>query len=269
MISKMKNYVACGKLKEALIVGKNLFASNMGDVEIFKAYSFILEAAMRAENTSKGKIVYLNQLTSALSDFSKVTNIDDNMIDFIVSQEERLKRIQEDIDQLRKQEEREYIKNKILSNDNILKSLSSEIENLKDVKDKASFDSTIQKIKQYELAIDKAYLSDRQQPIYDLMIQQFSKIEDLKLHSFKQAEEVKYNEQALASYERVYRFFKTGEALDGYKDIIKGLFEYDSDRLFRETLSYYDNVYSFILSKLNDAEKYQLTKAAIYSKLRR
>jgi hypothetical protein len=41
------------------------------------------------------------------------------------------------------------------------------------------------------------------------------------------------------------------------------LFSYDASRLTNETLIYYNHVYNYILSKLNDEEKLTMTKLSI------
>lgn len=269
MIAKMKAFVAEGKFREALIIGQNLFAQNNGNPEAFKAYVSVLELVMEAEGTSEGKMRYFQQLSSILAAFSETTNMDDAMVSFVMSQEDRLGKLFDGIQQLRKQEEKEFAKKKILENDNILAKLPGVMDGLKKAADKPSFDALLQQIQQYDAAIDKTYLTDRQKGIYDSATRQCSTIVDAKLRRFQRAVDAKYNEQALAAYERVYQYFKTGQAPDDYKDVIKGLFGFDAGRLFNETLTYYNHVYAYVLSKLDDNGKFLLTKAAIHSEVRR
>ena len=101
------------------------------------------------------------------------------------------------------------------------------------------------------------------------MTRQCSKIVDIKLRVFQRMADAEYNEQALDAYERVYQYFKTGEVPNNHKEVINGLFGFDTSRLFNETLTYYNHIYAYVLSKLNDEGKFLLTKAAIRSEMRR
>ncbi len=269
MISKMKAYAAKGNFREALIIGQNLFARNSGDTETFKAYVSILESVMDAEGTSDGKMRYFQQLSSTLTAFSESVDMDDAMVRFVMSQEDRLGNLFDGIQQLQKQEEREFVKKKIVANDDVLAKLPGAMESLKKAADRMSFDAVLQQVQQYDTAIDKSYLTDRQKDVYDSVTRQCLKIVDLKLHAFQRVADVAYNEQALVAYERVFRYFKDGKVSDDHKAIISGLFEFDPGRLFNETLTYYNHVYAYILSKLDDDGKLRLTKAAIRSEIRR
>lgn len=268
MISKMKDYAAKGKFREALIIGQNLFAKNSGDREIFESYASVLESVMEAEETSNGKMRYFRQLSSALSAFSESTSIDDTVVSFVMSQEDRLGKLFDGIQQLRKREEHEFVKKKVVENDGVLVKLSDTMEEIKKAADKTSFDAMLHQIQQYDAMIDKAYLVDRQKDLYDSMTRQCSKIVDEKLRAFRRVTDIAYNEQALMAYEKVFQLFKTGKVPNDHKDVIDGLFGFDADRLFNETLTYYNHVYAYVLSKCDDDEKLCLTKAAIRCELR-
>lgn len=269
MISKMKDFAARGQFREALIIGQNLSARNCGDPEIFKAYASVLESVMEAEDTSDGKMRYFQQISSALTAFSELANMDDSMVMFVMSQEDRLGKLFDGIQQLRMQEEREFVKKKILANDGILAKLKDVTEKARTAPDKPLFDAALRQIQQYDESFDKEYLTDRQKDLYESMTQQCSKIVDAKLRAFQRASDIAYNEQALAAYERVFQYFKTGKVPSDHKDVIGGLFGFDAGRLFNETLTYYNHVYAYILSKLDDDGKFRLTKAAIRSEMRR
>ena len=269
MISKMKDYAAQGKFREALVIGQNLFARNSSDPETFKAYAQVLESVMEEENTSDGKMRYFQQLSSALAAFSESVSMDNAMVMFVISEENRLGMLFGGIQQLRKQEEHEFVKKKIMENDGVLAELPDVINALKKAADKPSFDALLQQIRQYDAAIDKAYLTDRQKDIYDSITRQCSKIVEVKLCAFRRAADIEYNERALKAYERVFQFFKTGEVPSDHKEVIRGLFGFDAGRLFNETLTYYNHVYAYVLSKLDDDGKFRLTKAAIHSEMKR
>lgn len=268
MVAKMKAHAAKGEFREALIIGQNLSAVHSGDPEIFEAYASVLETVMEAEDTSDGKMGYFRQMSSALAALSESAAMDDAMVAFVMSQEDKLGKLFDGIQQLRKQEEHMFVKKKVVANDAVLAKLPGVMEKLKKAVDNPSFASALQKIQQYDTAIDKSYLTDRQKEIYDSVTQQCSKIVDTKLHAFQKSADVSYNEQALTAYERVFRYFKESVISEDHKDVISGLFGFDPSRLFNETLTYYNHVYAYVLSKLDDEGKFLLTKAAIRSEMR-
>lgn len=269
MIKKMCDYAQIGNFREALIIGQNLFARNSSDPEIFRAYADVLESVMKAENKSDGKMRYFQQLSAALTVFSEAVSMDDSTVAFIMKQEDRLAKLLDGIQQLRNQEEREFVKQKVMKNDNILSKISATMNTLKTATDKAAFDTVLRQIQQYDSAIDKNYLTNRQKELYESVTKQCSKIVDIRLHVFQRITDAEYNERALDAYERVYRYFKTEEFTSDHKNIISGLFGFDASRLFNETLTYYNHVYAYVLSKLDDDGKFRLTKAAIRSEMRR
>lgn len=269
MIAKMYDYLHRRNFREALIIGQNLFARNSGTPEIFKAYVDVLESVMKAEDTSDGKIRYFQQLSAALTVFSETVSMDDFAVEFIMSQEDRLAKMLDGIQQLRKQEKRESIKQKIVENDDILSKLSAAMDTLKTAVDKTAFDTVLQQIQQYDSEINKDYLTDRQRKSYEAVTRQCSKTVDIKLRAFQRMADAEYNERALDAYERVYQYFKSGKVSNDHKEIISGLFGFDAGKLFNETLTYYNHVYAYVLSKLDDDGKFRLTKAAIRSEIRR
>lgn len=269
MIEKMYDYMRRGNFREALIIGQNLFARDSGNVKIFEAYANVLESVMKAEDKSDGKIRYFKQLSAILTLFSETVIMDDSTVAFIMSQEDKLAKLLDEIQQLRKQEEREFVKQKVVENDGILSKLPSVINSLTTAVDQAAFDTVLQKIQQYDSAIDKDYLTDRQRNLYESVTRQCSEIVNIKLRTFRHKVDAQYNEQALEAYERVYQYFKTGEVPSDHRDVISGLFGFDASRLFNETLTYYNHVYAYVLSKLDDDGKFRLTKAAIRSEMRR
>lgn len=269
MIEKMKALATDGKFREALIIGQNLFARNSGNLDTYKAYAALLETVMDIEDTFEGKMRYFQNLSSVLTVFSETVSIQDDMIDFIMTQENKLEKLFNEIQQLQKQEERAYVKKKVMANDDVLAHLPNLMNELQKSRDKTYFDTLLQQLQQCDALIDKAYLTERQKNLYDSITQQCSKIVDTKVCAFQRVNDAEYNEQALAAYERVYQYFKNGKIPDNHKEIISGLFGFDANRLFNETLTYYNHVYAYILSKLDDNGKFKLTKAAIRSEIRR
>lgn len=265
MLAKMRGYMREGKLHEALIIGQNLFAKNSGDREIFEAYIDVLKNAMRAEPTAEGKMRCFRHFSSALAAFSVAVDLDDSMVAFILSQEDLLDDFLKEIQSLSEYERQASTKKKIEANDVLLAKLPGMIAELRTAKNRTAFDDILLEIQRLDAGIDKDCLTDKQRSFYEKATKQCSELVNDKLHAFRRAEDAIYNEQALEAYERVYQMFKTGDRPSNHKDVIRGLFAFDPKRLFGETLTYYNQVYAYVLSKMNDDEKFILTKAAIVS----
>lgn len=269
VITKMRNYATRGRFREALIIGQNLFNRNSGNLEVFQEYASVLEAVMEAENTSEGKLRYFQLLSSALTTFSESATMDDGIVAFVIKQEDRLGKFYAAIQKLREGEIHKAVKEKVLANDKILDTLNAVVEEIKKAANKTDFDALLHKIQQCDAEVDKEYLTEKQKARYDSLTLQCSKLVDVKLRAFQRAADIEYNQRALEAYERVFSFFKTGKVTADHKEIIAGLFGFDPARLFNETLTYYNQVYAYVLSKLDDKGKFILTKAAILSELRR
>ena len=90
-----------------------------------------------------------------------------------------------------------------------------------------------------------------------------------KTHEFEHNKNVDYNLKAIEAYEKIFVLFKDNIIPDDHMDIIKGLFVFDTSKLFNETLVYYNYVYSYVLNKIDDNGKFLLTRCAIISEKRR
>ena len=269
MLDKMREYAFKGNFREALIIGQNLFNHNPGDVDIFEAYFSILWNIISEAKTSSEKRNYLQQLTLVVSSFSENVELNNEMIELIKSKEESVDILFSDIQKLENEEIREYTKAKLLLNDERLKQVESAIQQLERVLDQLQFESILKNIQDIDAQFEKDYLSDRQKARYESDTRKCSQIVDEKLRKFEHKKNVEYNLQALEAYERVYRYFKDNKVPDNHESIIKGLFEFDATKLFNETLTYYNHVYGYVLSKLSDDDKFVLTKAAIRTEIRK
>ena len=211
---------------------------------------------------------YFQQLSSALATFSEAVSIDDATVEYIKSKEDSLRLLYENIQECRLNEEKAIVKAKVLKNDECLQTVRGIIAKIAAVPSKQDFDSLLQQIQQIDSSIDKDYLTDRQKKEYDAATQECSKLIDEKVRKFEHDKNSEYNQKAVEAYEKVFRYLKENKVSGDHKEIIRGLFEFDATRLFNETLTYYNHVYSYVLSKLNDEEKFVLTKAAIHCEAR-
>lgn len=269
MLSQMKKYATNGQMREALIIGQNLFNHDPGNPEIFSAYYSILWSIISSSNEIEEKEQYFQEISFILATFSESVRLDDSMVEYIKAKEDSLNLLFEDIQDLKNSQKRNEIRSRIMSNDDCLKQVESIINQLSLVTKKEEFDILLQKLEECDAKFDKEHFSDRQRKKYGIETQRCSQVVDQKVRYFEREKNVVYNMRALDAYEKVFRYFKENRITDDHKAVIQGLFEFDVSKLFNETLTYYNYVYSYILSKLNDEEKFILTKAAIHSQARK
>lgn len=269
MLNRMRDCIADGNTRDALIIGQNLFAHNPDNREVFDIFYSVLWSLASSANNSEEKLRYFQQLSSVLTAFSEAVILDNSTIEYIKSKENSLSLLFNDVQECKLQEKRAFVKEKIIQNDECLKNANRIIDQISKASNKPEFDSKLRELQKCDSKIDKAYLSDRQQREYDCATQKCTQLVDKKVRQFEREKNNEYNMKALEAYGKVFNYFKENKNCDNHKEIISGLFEYDSTRLYNETLAYYNHVYSYILSKLNDEEKFILTKAAIYCDARR
>lgn len=269
MLSKMKDYATQGDIRKALVIGQNLFTQNPGDIEVFGAYYSVLWSMVTMSTDYDEKQRYFQLLSSVLANFSETAQLDDSVISYIISKEDSLSLLYEEIQKCGEEVQRSALKRRILKNDDALNQIEEVVIRVETATDKTEFDKLLIQLQQLDAEIDKEYLSDRQKSRYELSTQKCSQIVNNKIRKFEREKNVSYNLQALEAYERVYKYFKENKVSENHKTIISGLFGYDPSRLFNETLTYYNHVYSYVLSKLNDDEKFILTKAAIRTEIRK
>ena len=262
-------YKSESKISEALLVGQNLFNKNGADKECFEMYfALLIELAAKSENYAYGER-YLQQATAALTYFAENVDIDEQTVDYIKEKEAELDDIFSILNSRAEERKKEALKAKIKDNDDSLSLIKKVADKLQSIDDKNDFDNSLVQIEKIDSSIDRDHLVERQQKEYDALTRMCSDIVSKKLKEFEKKSNVEYNIKAIEAYEKVFKMFKDGETGSKHKAALKEFFAFDASRLFNETLIYYNHVYGYILSKLNDDEKLTLTKYAILSETRR
>ena len=89
-----------------------------------------------------------------------------------------------------------------------------------------------------------------------------------KMRQMERNKNTDYNKKAVEAFSSAFERFRKDEGK--YKNQSQlfslastTLFAFDASRLFNETLIYYNHVYSYIFSKLDDAGKLALTRYSI------
>lgn len=262
--------------KDALLVGKNLFNQQPFNESIFTSYfNFLCKLASYPITTDERKY-YANEADIALAYFTENVKINESTLGLIKESKTQLESIIKDIISVENTLAESALKE--IQNKNTV-----ELSNLVDLKgklflvtNKVDFDSLLHSVQKCENNIEKKYLSQEQNELYDDLTSEYSNIVNDKLLELERIENVEYNKSAVKSFKLVFDKFQLAESK--YRDnqsqlyalVSENLFGYDASRLFNETLIFYNHVYSFIFSKLDDDGKYRLTQFSIdCEKLRR
>lgn len=112
-------------------------------------------------------------------------------------------------------------------------------------------------------------MTDEQKAHYDQINKECTACISDKMREMEHVNNVAYNKKAVDAYDSAFKKFKGDE--NKYKNnqtqlfalVSSTLFAYDAARLFNESLIYYNHVYSYIFSKLDDDGKLALTRFSI------
>lgn len=261
MLDLLKKYIDEGNLPNAILVAQNLFNKNKGDRKVFDTYfSLLYEAANKNfDNADK----FIEQMISVLSIYSENAELDEVTIQNIRECEEKINKLVSLIQKHNEELKIKSLKSIIDTNDSLLSEANSKLDALNKSSSKPNFEKVLKEIYELDEKFDKEHFVLRQKNEYEEITSKCQKIVDFKLKEIERLENVEYNKRAVASYEKIFKLFKNSKNSSYKANDILELFSYDSSRLTNETLIYYNHVYNYILSKLNDDEKLTITKLAI------
>ena len=261
-------YKDAGKIQEALLIGRNMVNKAPGDPECVNVYlDFLLMLAEKLPRTDERK-GFADQANLVLSFYEENADLTDDIINDIQVYRNRLGAVAANIAQL-EQEEYEKQKRAIeATNTTQIKKLYTIKQKLENTKTHAEFDKLLQEISVVDAEIDHESLTSEQKTHYDQLNKSCTDTISAKMRQLEYKDNIDYNKKAVNAYNSAFTSFKNNESR--YKDksqlfglVSTTLFAYDAGRLFNETLIFYNHVYSYIFSKLDDNGKLELTRYSI------
>ena len=145
-------------------------------------------------------------------------------------------------------------------NSGCLKKLYTLKDKLQAASGQEEFDAILAQIGQVDSEIVKDGFTQEQSETYDILTKEHTELISFKMRELEQKKNVSYNKQAADAFAKAFNQFRNNESK--YKNqtqlfslVSTTLFAYDASRLFNETLIYYNHVYSYIFSKLDDDGK--------------
>lgn len=268
MITLFEKYKNSEKLQETLLIGQNMFNKNPGDRAVFEAYfSYLCNLAEKCPSPSD-KSRFAEQAGVVLAFYSENANLDDDTIAFITKQRERIDEINHDLDNKSRSEAEKYAKEMELANNQTIEKLYALKDKLKNSSTQNDFEKILTEIGKADAELKKDYLTSDQNEKYESLTKDHTNIISEKMHELEYKKNVAYNKKAAESFAEAFNKFKENESK--YKNhmqlralVSKTLFAYDASMLFNETLIYYNHIYSYIFSKLDDDGKLALTKYSV------
>lgn len=268
MLSLFEKYKNDGKITEALLVGRNLFNRNSGDEIIFSAYFEYLCTLAETLPSLADRINFAEQASLALAFYSENAELTSESVDTLSGQQQRIDVILSEIESTKAKRvavERAEIE---AHNSECLKKLYSLKDEINRATTQDEFDKILVKIRETDTTMDKDEFTDKQSSIYESLTKEHTELISEKMHQLEHIKNIAYNKQAADAFASAFERFRKDE--NKYRNQSQlfllastTLFAFDASRLFNETLIYYNHVYSYIFSKLDDDGKLALTRYSI------
>ena len=254
---------------DAHTVIKNMYIRNLGDKDIFEKYfnfAMLIGSYPIEINTRK---FFITEAETALVFFSENSDMDVEQLSFIRNCRDKLMEVTKDIKELENKLNKKENEDIIEKNNNCLLDLVKLKGKLFEVRQQDQFDKLLLEVNSKENSLKKESLTDEQKKLYDSLTKEYSEIISGKIVQINHLNNIEYNQLAIKNFQYVFEEFKSNE--DKYISsesqlftlVSKRLFAYDLSKLFNETIVYYNHIYYFIFSKLDDAGKFRLTEISI------
>ena len=268
MLTLFNSYKDAGKISEALLVGRNAFNRNPGNAEIFDVYYSYLCTLAETLPSFADRSHFADQASVVLAFYTENAVLTESVVADIMKCQSRLDTIRIEIgsvEQAKADREQKEIEH---HNAVCLKKLYALKDKLQAASTQADFDAVLAQIGQVDTEIIKNGFTQEQSDTYDALTKDHTDLISSKMRELEYKKNTAYNKQAADSFAKAFSQFRNNESK--YKNqtqlfslVSTTLFAYDASRLFNETLIYYNHVYSYIFSKLDDDGKLALTRFSI------
>ena len=268
MLELFNSYKDAGKISEALMVGRNAFNRNPDNAEIFDAYFSYLCTLAETLPSFADRSHFAEQASVALAFYTENAILTEMVVSDVISYQARLETICSEIATVQQKKAEKENEETEHHNSECLKKLYLLKDKLQAVSVQTDFDALLAQIGQVDAEIIKDGFTREQSDTYDALTKDHTELISSKMRELEYKKNVAYNKQAADSFAKAFNQFRNNEGK--YKNqtqlfslVSTTLFSYDASRLFNETLIYYNHVYSYIFSKLDDDGKLALTRFSI------
>lgn len=269
MNSLFEKYKKEDKIIDALLVGKNMLNKNPEDHECFTAYvNYLIDLVENKSQNIEEKRAFIGQAYATVSFYEENAKITPDVIKEIHEIRDKIGKLENEIykeEEKRAEDGSRQIKEK---NDDHIKELFRTKEKIDRAKSNEEFDNYLKDIGLIDEQIEHEYLDDKQKNQYDELNKECTEIISKKMRDLEYKSNIEYNKKAVKAYNEAFTRFKNDKSkyksqTELFKLVSSTLFAYDDTRLFNETLIYYNHVYSYIFSDLDEDGKLAITKYSI------
>lgn len=263
-----EQYKSNGKIIDALLIGRNLLNKNAGNSDIFNEYFELVCSLAESLPLLDERLLFAEQANTALEFYSENVELNEIKINEINIAKQKLECIFSNLMKIKEELNAAEYSNIVHNNEKMLVQLAELKDKLCLVDTQENFDSLLQSVNAIELKLDKEKFTEKQNAVYDKLTKTYTDTISEKLRKFEHQKNIDYNNSAVTAFSKTFSQFKANENLYRNKTklftlVSDSLFAYDPSRLFNETLIYYNHVYSYLFSKLDDDGKLALTKFSI------
>ena len=257
------------KLLDAYLVIKNMYAKNLDNVDVFKAFFELgLRLAMFDVEFSERKN-YLNEASNSLALFSDNANLSEDVVVLIKECEKKIAEVYNSIIFDEEKQKEEAFNQIVIRNNEALKRLNELLEEIKTIVTQKAFDEKLKEISAVEEQLSKTNFTESQENSYQILSKHFSNVISKKMEEINKLELVELNKKAISTYKQVFETYIANK--EKYKEnesnlkalVYHTLFAFDTRDLFNESLIYYNHIYSMIFNEVNDKLKFKLTEWSI------
>ena len=268
MLSLFNKYIDSGDLNSALMIGRNMVNKSPDNSDLLDSYlNLLFDLAEKLPIIDERKS-FLNQANLAIAFFSENVCLNDGVIQKINEYNAHINSLNDQILSEINQRNDQAIKEIEVNNRNLISQLRRAKEKIYGINKQNDLDQLLTEISDIDEKIEHDYLTNEQKSHYEQISKECTSLISDAMREIERVKNVDYNKKAVVAFNSAFEKFKNNEST--YKNqtqlytlVSQSLFAYDASRLFNETLIYYNHIYSYIFSKLDDNGKFALTRFSI------
>lgn len=254
----------------AYLIIKNLLNKDIGNKELFDEFLNTSMQIIEMPITFEERYTILNEVESAFMLFMDNTEIKEETLDYY-----RLvkNKISDTHNKIQEEEEKQYKEgfDKILEeNRKKIIELANKNSDIKKANSQKGLEKVLEEIKKIDDEIDTDFLDNDIQKVYEQSEELRTKLVYEKIEEIQRSEKMNYNVKAANDIQYVYNELKHNKnkyisQQGNLKNLLqRRMFILDMNRLFNETIVYYNFVYNWIFqnSDIDDGLKLKITEWA-------
>ncbi len=257
-------------INDAIVIGSNLLNQNPKNGYFFlRFFDQLCDLALNSYDLLD-KDSYYRLANDACSSFILSMNLTSENIALVAKCRNRLLELQKN--KMEAEMAAEFDKRDMVAkeNKNILEKIRESAALLESCESVDEIESISKNIVKLDNQLDHDFISELQNE-YDELMKEISEMITKRNQVLQMRKCLDINRKAVETYRRVLEAFHRRENeyvkdLRGFYSILDEVFQYDEIDLFPETITYYSYVYNYVISTVDEKQKYYLTSHMIEAK---